>query len=173
MGKTFGQLSKFAITIGDFQGEGDAFRVVDVYAAGRWLICEDNHVYVPFFAGMLAASVRRIIDEPRHRSAGLLFQNLSPAENHRHLCDEATEDNSRYLEYRFMAWGETSDNVVMHYFREDDTAFLPFSFWRENHHQPSELGQVFVAELPWRELASILHDAAWELMWSWADRSKR
>jgi hypothetical protein len=66
-----------------------------------------------------------------------------------------------------MDWGPTTDNVRMHLFREGDTAFLPFSFWRESHHKPAELGRVFVAELPWRELASVLHEAAWHLTWAW------
>jgi hypothetical protein len=171
VGRTFGHPARFAITLKDFWGEGDAFRVVDVYAADRWLTCDDNHAYVPHFVGMLARTVRRLIDEPGYRDAGRPFRDLTPADNHHQLCTEASEDNSRYLDYRFMDWGPTADNVRMHYFREGDTAFLPFSFWRADHHDRAELGQVFVAELPWRELASVLHDAAWSLMWVWADRS--
>ena len=102
MGQSFGHPARFSITLKEFWGEGDAVRTVDVYAAGRWLTCDDNHAYVPHFAGMLAGAVRRLIDEPGYRSAGRPFPDLSPADNHRRLCDEAAEDNSRYLDYRFM-----------------------------------------------------------------------
>jgi hypothetical protein len=61
----------------------------------------------------------------------------------------------------------------MHLFRESGIAFLPFSFWREGHHDPAELGKVFVAELPVWELARVLHEAAWHLAWAWSDRSRR
>jgi hypothetical protein len=52
-------------------------------------------------------------------------------------------------------------------------AHLPFSFWRPDHHVPSELGQVFVAELPEWELVAAIHDAAWAIMWDWANRSQQ
>lgn len=171
MRQSFGHPARFAITLGGFWGEGDAIRVVDVYAADRWLTCDDNHAYVPHFAGMLKRSVGRLLDEPQYRTIARPFPELSPADNHRRLCADAVTDNSQYLDYRFMDWGPTADNVSMHYFRESDTAFLPFSFSRADHHDPAELGQVFVAELPWRELACVLHEAAWALMWKWADRS--
>ncbi|MDY3554391.1 hypothetical protein R5W24_003513 [Gemmata sp. JC717] len=172
MRNSFGHPSRFAITLGSFWGNGDAVRVVDVYAAGRRLTCDDNHAYVPHFAGELERSVRALLDGPQYRGVGRPFAELSPADNHRRLCADAVTDNGQYLDYRFMDWGPTADNVSMHYFREGDTAFLPFSFWRANHHDSSELGQVFVAELPWRELACVLHEAAWALMWAWADRSR-
>lgn len=92
------------------------------------------------------------------------------ADNYRRL--RAEEDNRQYLSYRFMDWGPTADNVGMLLFREGGTAYLPFAFWRADHHQPAELGQVFVAELPVWELARVLHDAGWAIMWAWADRSK-
>jgi hypothetical protein len=57
-------------------------------------------------------------------------------------------------------------------FQEEGIAYLPFSFVWPDHQDPTELGQVFVAELPEWELAAVLHDAAWALIWDWADRSK-
>jgi hypothetical protein len=169
----FGHPSHFAIDVGAFWGEGDSCRTVDVWAADRWLTCDDNTVYVPHFAGKLQRAVSALLrDPPVYRRAVRPYPELSPAEAHRQLCIDAETDNSEYLEYRFMDWGSTADNVRMHLFREGETAFLPFSFWREDHHDPSELGQVFVAELPWRELATVLHDAAWHLMWAWSDRSQ-
>jgi hypothetical protein len=81
------------------------------------------------------------------------------------LAAADAEDNRGYLSYRFMAWGPTTDNVRAVLFREGDTASMPFSFWRESHHDPAELGRVFVAELPERELLWVLHEAAWALAW--------
>jgi hypothetical protein len=89
---------------------------------------------------------------------------------YRKLCDEANDDGL-VDHFRFMSWGPTADNVRMLIFREGDTAILPFEFHRPDHHKPRERGQVFVAELPWRELAEVLHNAAWHLMWVWSDRS--
>ncbi len=71
-----------------------------------------------------------------------------------------------------MDWGPTADNVSMLLFREEGTAYLPFSFERPDHHVPSELGKVFLAELPVWELARVLHDAGWAMMWDWSDCSK-
>ena len=80
-------------------------------------------------------------------------------------------DNAEYLSYRFLDWGPTADNVSMLLFAEGGTAYLPFTFWRPDHHDPAELGRVFVAELSVWELAGVLHEAAWVVMWGWADRS--
>jgi|GEM_PF-3482206 len=167
----FGDRSRFAVALGEFSGDNDSYCEVDVWAADCWLTCDDNHAYIPHFAGMLERSVRYLLREPpEYRRTQRPYPELSPADNHRRLCTDAKTDNSEYLDYRFMDWGPTADNVRMHLFREGDTAFLPFSFWRAGHHKPAELGQVFVAELPWRELAAVLHDAAWGLMWVWVSR---
>src|SRR5262249_40782209 len=98
--------------------------------------------------------------------------DLSVEENYRRLRADFEADNDEYLAYRFMGWGPTADNVGMLLFREKGIAYLPFSFLRPDHHDPSELGQVFVAELPAGEVACVLHDAAWALMGGWGGRSK-
>ena len=73
-----------------------------------------------------------------------------------------------------MDWGPTADNVSMHLFRVDGIAHLPFSFWREAHHNPSELDTIFCARLSVDDLRQTLHRAAWKLMWDWcADRKNR
>lgn len=168
----FGHRARFAIEIGEFHGESDNCRRVDVWAADRWLTCDDNTAYVPQFIGSVEGSVRYLISDHPFRRFGRPYPELSPADNHRRLCAVAATDNTESRNYAFMDWGPTADNVCMHLFQEGDTAFLPFSFWREAHHDPTELGQVFVAELPWRELAEVLHDAAWALMWAWAKRTE-
>lgn len=168
---TFGKRTSFAITVGEILHENDSSRRVDVWAAYRWLTCEDSQVYVPFFAGRLQHAVRSLLANPQGRRSRP-YPELSIEDNYRRLRADAETDNTEYLSYRFMNWGPTADNVGMLLFQEDGIAYLPFSFFRPDHHDPSELGKVFVAELPEWELASVLHDAAWALMWDWADRSK-
>jgi hypothetical protein len=166
---TFGQDTRFAITVGEILSDNGGSRCVDVWAADRWLTCDDNNVYVPHFAGCLQHAVSGLLVDPAY-PRGRPFSELSVAENYRRL--RAEDDNTEFLSYRFMDWGPTADNVGMLLFREGGTAYLPFAFWRPDHHQPAELGQVFVAELPVWELARVLHDAAWAIMWGWADRSR-
>jgi hypothetical protein len=166
---THGHASRFAITVGEVLREDGQSRRVDVYAANRWLTCADNNVYAPFFAGCLQHAVSRLLSDP-HYSRGRPYPELSVADNYRRLAAE--DDNKEYLSYRFMHWGPTADNVSMILFREAGTAYLPFSFCWPDGQDPSEMGHVFVAELPEWELAGVLHDAAWALMWDWADRSK-
>jgi hypothetical protein len=168
---TFGRLSRFAITVGEILSDNGSSRRVDVWAASHWLTCDDNTVYVPHFAGRLQHAVRGLLSDPQYRR-GRPCPELSVADNYRRLRTAAETDNTEFLTYRFMDWGPTADNVGMLLFREEGTAYLPFSFWRPDHHVPSELGKVFVAELPEWELMRVLHDAAWAIMWDWADRSK-
>jgi hypothetical protein len=42
------------------------------------------------------------------------------------LCDDRI-----YPTYRFLDLGPTTDNITAFLFRQDDLAFLTFSFWRE------------------------------------------
>jgi hypothetical protein len=168
--RLFGDRSRFAIEVGEFYGDTDAARRVDVWAADVWLTCDDNNVYVPHFAGCLQHAVSNLLVDPTYRLLGRPYLGLSIEDNYR--CLRAEEDNTDFLAYGFMDWGPTADNVGMLLFREAGTAYMPFAFWRPDHHEPSELGQVFVAVLSERELASVLHDAAWFIMWAWADRSK-
>ena len=166
---TYGQLTRFAITVGEVLSENGGSRRVDVWAADRWLTCDDDNVNVTHFVGCLQHTLRHLLSDPQCRR-GRPYPGLSVEDNYRRLDAEA--DNGEYLAYRFMDWGPTADNVGMLLFREAGTAYLPFSFLRPDHHDPSELGKVFVAELPEWELARVLHDAAWALMWDWATRSK-
>ena len=173
MSRWFGDRSRFAIVIGEATDDSGGTRRVDVWAADRWLTCDDNSVFVPHFALQLRHELGALLREPDDRSLGRPHPELSVADNHRRLrADANAGDNREYLAYRFMDWGPTADNVSAHLFREGGTASLPFSFWRADHHDPTELGQVFVAELPVWELAGVLHGAAWELIWSWATRNR-
>ena len=167
---TFGHQTRFAITVGEILSENGGSQRVDVWAADRWLTCDDNNVYVPHFAGCLQHAVGGLLADPAY-CRGRPFPGLSVAENYRRLPAGRSSTRSTGP-YRFMDWGPRADNVGMLLFREGGTAYLPFAFWRPDHHQPAELGQVFVAELPVWELARVLHDAGWAIMWGWADRSR-
>ena len=166
---TYGHESRFSIIVGKVLSQHGQSRRVDVYAADRWLTCADNNVQSPFFAGRLQDAIRRLLADPKS-SRGRPFPELSVEDNYRRLRAENEHDG--FLSYRFMDWGPTADNVVMLLFREVGTAYLPFSLCWPDGQDPSELGLVFVAELPEWELASVMHDAAWAIMWDWADRSK-
>lgn len=162
----FGLRSRFGFVIGgsDPARQTSRLRQVDIYAAGRWLTCDDSHAYLPHFADCMMQAVARLLDDDAGERFRRPYPELSPADNHRRLSAEADAgDNGAYLRYRFMDWGPTTDNVSAHLFVSDGIASIPFSFWRPDHHDPSELGQVFVAELPERELTRVLHQAAWEL----------
>jgi hypothetical protein len=163
--------SRFSFTIGEDLIPCGSSRRVDIAAAGRWLTCADNNVNTSFFAGRLELDLRKLLSDPQER-CGRPHANLSIADNYRRLRAEAKEDNTEYLSYRFMDWGPTADNVAMLMFREDGMVYLPFSFVWPDGQDPSELGKIYVAELPEWELATILHNAAWELIWGWADRRK-
>jgi hypothetical protein len=139
-------------------------RQVDVYAAEHWLTCDDHNVYVPQFVESLRQDIGELLFGDACRRRRRPYPDCSPEENHRRLLAQAEAgDNSRFLELYFMDWGPTADNVSATLFLEDGVAFMPFSFWRPEHHDPTELGKIFVAELPERELLHILHEAAWEL----------
>jgi hypothetical protein len=170
----FGEEAKFAMCVKGQPSEPPHSRIIDVYAAGRWLTCDDNSVYVPHFAGMLESEVGRLLLTDTRGYQPRPYPQLSIAENYQRLSaanmanDGDETDYRRYWHAMFMNWGPTADNVGALLFREADTAYIPFIFWRQGHHDPSELGHVFVAEVSVWELASILHQVAWKLMWEWS-----
>ncbi len=76
--------------------------------------------------------------------------------------------------HRFMDWGRTADNVSVHLFRIDGIAHMPFSYWRESHQAPSELGTICCARLSDDDLSDTLRRAARKLRWDWRrDRKHR
>jgi len=163
---TFGIRSRFCMEIGPLDPDHPTagLRRVDIWAADRWLTCDDNSVYLPSFTASVANSLGHLLTNPENLICHRPYAEVSVADNLRRMLAAAEAgNNSRYLSYRFMDWGPTTDNVSAVLFRENDVAFMPFSFWRESHHESSELGQVFVAELPERELLWVLHCTAWAL----------
>lgn len=170
----FGDESKFAMCVKGQPSDPPHSRAIDVYAAGRWLTCDDNSVHVPHFSGMLESAVGRTLLTDTRGYQPRPYSNLSAVENYTRLRTATSLDTFDEVDYRhfrhalFMDWGPTADNVSALLFREGDTAILSFTFLRPDHHDPSELGQVFVTEFPFFDLARILHEVAWKLMWEWS-----
>ena len=154
----FGNRSRFCIEIASAPVL-QRTRTVDIWAAGHWLTCDDNAVDVPQFTESVRSSLRYLLEPVDPDREGRPFPELTVADNFSRL--RSTTDLHR--SYSFLDWGPTTDNTEAVLFRAAETAFVPFAFWRPEHHLPSELGQVFVAELPERELLSVLHHAAWAL----------
>src|SRR5207248_5778604 len=127
--RRFGEKSRFAIEVGEFSGDTDSSRRVDVWAADHWLTCDDNSVYVPHFAWCLQHAVGRLLSDPQAYRSGRPYPDLSAADNHHRMwADAESGDDAEDRAYRFMDWGPTADNVRMHLFREGGTTLLPFSF---------------------------------------------
>jgi hypothetical protein len=145
-----GDKSRFAVEIGEFWESSRDVRRVDLWAAGRWLTCDDNDAFVPQFC----YEVRWTINwHQRTDDLALPFRNRSPAETHRELLD--LDDGSRER-YWFFRWNETTDNILGHVFRIGGDLVITFEFWRETHHDPQELGVVFTTQLPEAEFIQIL-----------------
>lgn len=163
----FGSRNTFAFEISNRDLHAD-LRVVNVFAAGIHLTCDDNTVYLPQFLGSLTSDLDRLISPYDDKRDSFPYPDLSPMENHSQLLAEAESYNSAYLLHRFMDWGPTADNVSMTLFRDVNMVTLPFSFWRDSHHDKEQLGQVFVATIGIDELRLTFHRAAWKLMWDWS-----
>ena len=169
----FGERNTFALELGAADETSADLRIVDVYAGGRWLTCDDNVVFLSQFIGSLNDDLNWLVTPATQKRDKLPFSALTPLANHKELLELANDDNELHLFHRFMDWGPTADNVSMHLFRINGVAYLPFSFWRETHHDAGELGTAFCAELPIHELLDTIHRAAWKLTWDWIGEHKR
>ncbi len=150
LAELFGDKQRFAAEVGEFWDGSDQMRRGDLWAAGRWLTCDDNTAYVPQFC----MSVRDTLNWLRSDcDVSLPHPGGSPAEIHRRLLD--VDDGSRE-QFWFPLWRPTTDNVSGHVFRDGERLAITLEFWRQTHEPAYERGQVFVAELPEYELVSIL-----------------
>lgn len=151
----FGERERFAVEVGAVVGGGPTtgLREVDLWAAGRELCCDDNAAFVPQFCFSVEATVAWLLSD---KDRSLPYPELSPEENHRRLSAGEYESCSPY---RFLDWGPTTDNLLALLFRRGPVAIVTVEFWRQTHPRPDELGQVFVAELPERDLLRSLHQA--------------
>ncbi|MGW4725655.1 hypothetical protein [Streptomyces sp. NPDC004291] len=155
MNVVLGDRSRFAVEIG---GPG-TLRRVDLWAAGKWLTCDDNMAYVPSFRHAVVDAAARLRSG---EGPSLPFAGLSAEAAHRRLRDG---DDQLHDGYRFMLWGPTTDNVVAHLFRAGDHLVITLDFWREDHllDHPEDADTVFVVEIPAEEFTGILGGIAAEL----------
>ncbi|MEY2246483.1 hypothetical protein AB8A21_26705 [Streptomyces sp. BF23-18] len=137
---------------------------VDLWAAGKWLTCDDNMAYVPQFRRDVlhtAAWIRSGEGSP------MPFAGLSAEATHRRLVHRVGDDEPEadYLfrgRFQTLLWGPTTDNVTACLFREGDLLVITLEFWREEHliNHPEDAGAVFVVEIPAAEFVGILEGVA-------------
>ncbi|MDG4857757.1 hypothetical protein P8605_06240 [Streptomyces sp. T-3] len=159
-----------AVLLGDKNGfaaevgaRDDALCRVDLWAAGKWLTCDDNSVFVSQFRRDVLATAAWLRSG---QGSPLPFDGLSPEATHRRLIDRAGADDETEADYalrsqfRVLNWGPTTDNVTAHLFRDADHLALTLQFWRGEHlnKHPEDAGEVFVAEIPTMEFVGILED---------------
>ncbi|MCG5471504.1 hypothetical protein LADH09A_005498 [Micromonospora sp. LAH09] len=135
------------------QAISPALRVVDLWAAGKWLTTDDNAAYVPSFAHYLRLEAERV---RRGDVPPCPFPGRAPEEIFRLLRTDETEFAQQFW---FLRWNETVDNVSTFAYLDDDLVIM-FEFWRGTHPFPDELGKIFVARIPREEFTSIGEAAA-------------
>ncbi|MFD6877541.1 MULTISPECIES: hypothetical protein [unclassified Streptomyces] len=138
---------------------------VDLWAAGRWLTCDDNVAYVPQFRRDVLATAAWLRSG---KGSPLPFAGVSAEATHRRLMHSAGDDDESEADHRLrgrfqvLLWGPTTDNVTAHLFREEDRLVITLEFWREEHlvNHAQDAGAVFVAEIPAEEFIGILEGIA-------------
>jgi hypothetical protein len=145
-----GDKQRFAAEVGEFWDETRICRRVDLWAAGHWLTCDDNSVHVGVFTTSVRSTLRWL---QSGRDLTPPFPGVSMEETHRRLLE--IDDGSRE-QFWFPRWGPETDNVTGHLFRIGDQLAITFEFWREQHPNAEERGQVFVARLPESEFVRVL-----------------
>ncbi|MCX5746737.1 MAG: TIGR02996 domain-containing protein [Proteobacteria bacterium] len=142
-----GEPTTLAFRIGLERPDAPTSRLVEIWAAGIELTCDDNEIHVPSFVHAIerAASWAR-------RPRGLPFPDLDVIANHRRIDD----DEELRDRYRWLDTGPTTDNLSCFLFLDGEDAIVTFAFWRQTHPRPHELGQVFAIRLPGDELRARL-----------------
>ena len=133
--------------------ESPALRVVDLWAAYKWLTTDDNVAYVPSFSWYMRSDADRV---RRRDVRPCPFPGRAPEEIFRLLHADETGFREQFW---FMQWSETLDNVSAYAYLDDDLVIV-FQFWRASHPLPEDLGEVFVATIPPDEFAAIVKEAA-------------
>jgi hypothetical protein len=150
-----GDVNALAIETGEFRGRG--IRRVDIWIAKKWLTCNDNSAYLPTFCPDVEDAIWWLYSDPQLE---LPFSGLSVTENHIRVRAERGKSRERH---RFFNWGPTTDNVICFLFRHLASLHLTFEFWRDNHHDSTDMGRVFTVAITERELLRTLHGTAREL----------
>ncbi|MFC6010401.1 hypothetical protein [Nocardia lasii] len=150
MSVMLGEKNRFAVEVGD---PASGLRRVDLWAAGQWLTCDDNMVFVEQFRGSVretAASVRS------GQVPSLPFADLSPVATHHRFG--ATAADALRERFWFLRWGPTTDNVLAYAFHDADQLVVTWQFWREAHflEHPEHEGRVFEVAIETAEFVEIL-----------------
>ncbi|GAA0552924.1 hypothetical protein GCM10010172_39300 [Paractinoplanes ferrugineus] len=130
-----------------------ALRVVDLWAAGKWLTTDDNTAYTPSLSHYMRLEADRV---RRGDVPSCPFPGRPPAEIFQLLRADETEFAQQFW---FMRWSEIVDNVSAFAYLDDDLVIM-FGFWRTNHRFTDDLGTGFVTRIPPAEFASIANAAA-------------
>ncbi|MEU5166324.1 hypothetical protein [Streptomyces mutomycini] len=146
-------------------GEAGALCRVDLWAAGRWLTCDDNMAYVPQFRRDVLNTAAWLRSG---RGSPIPFAGVSAEAAHRQLMLRAGDDDEPEAghrprsRFRVFLWGPTTDNVTAYLFREEDRLVITLGFWREEHliNHPEDAGAVFVLEIPTDDFIGILEGIA-------------
>src|SRR4051812_47631465 len=103
----FGDREQFAMEVGPVIDGSPTMggRVVDLWAAGRELCCDDNNAFVPQFCMSVESTITWLLSD---HGRSFPHPDLSPEENHRLLQAGEYEDRKDYF---FLDWGPTTDNV--------------------------------------------------------------
>ena len=134
--KIIGNKNTFAFEIGAFDSESKSLRIVDIWANNIRLCIEDNTIYIPQFVNDLIMETKKSYNVSEFEK---YLKGLSPEEMAHFVMSTRDEkspnydlcDDRIYPTYRFLDLGPTTDNITAFLFRQDDLAFLTFSFWRE------------------------------------------
>lgn len=136
----FGDKRHFAIEVGESPSPTNSqLRRVDIWAAGHWITCDDNHAYIPQFSFAIRSEVARL-------RAGVditLPDSTATPQAAFSLCQQNHLLQQRFL---FLDWGPTTDNILAYAFRVGSQLLVPFKFWRPEHANPKERELVFVAD---------------------------
>jgi hypothetical protein len=151
MTRRFGDRAVFAVEVGEKQSS--ALRVVDLWAAGKWLTTDDNVAYVPSFSWYMRSDAERV---RRRHIKPCPFPGRAPEDVLRLLHADETGFREQF---RFMRWNETVDNVSAYAYLDHDLVIV-FQFWRASHPVPEDLGKVFVSRIPPDEFVAVVEQAA-------------
>ena len=142
----FGARGDFAIEIGPFTTAD--LRVVELWAAGIELTCDDCHAFVPQFCRALDRARAQVAAPRPYPRPGLTAE-----ENHRRLRAAEDDEPERH---RFLDWGPTTDNLSSFLFADGADVAITFEFWRPLHPRPDELGKIFVVRIARDRLREML-----------------
>ncbi|WP_343447795.1 hypothetical protein [Micromonospora schwarzwaldensis] len=151
MTRRFGDRAIFAVEVGE--SISSELRVVDLWAAGKWLTTDDNVAFLPSFLRFLRSSAAQV---RRRDVQACPYLERTPEEIFGLLKADETEFREQFC---FMTWGETVDNVSRYAWMDDDLVIV-FAFRRPAHPFPEDLGRVFVARIPPDAFATTLEEAA-------------